>query len=90
MLWALLVFPRVVKRLGARSCALLGLYVSIFVPVILGSISFLAKAHVPQTSVIAAVIVVEIVKACFQQLCFPTSMVKLLQMTSLLVHLCLC
>ena len=76
MLWSLLVFPRVVKRLGARSCALLGLYVSAFVPVALGSVSFLAAAHVPARGLLAALVVVQIVKACFQQLCFPTAMVR--------------
>ena len=77
MVWSLLVFPRVIKGLGARACALLGLYVSVLVPVVLGSISFLGKAGMGHMGIIVALVIVEIVKACFQQLCFPTSMVRL-------------
>jgi hypothetical protein len=77
MMWSLLVFPRVIKGLGARACALLGLYVSALVPVVLGSISFLGKAGMGHMGIIVALVIVEIFKACFQQLCFPTSMVRL-------------
>ena len=76
MLWSLLVFPSVVKRIGARACALTGLYVSTFVPVALGSVSFLAAAHVPHSGILAALVTVQVVKACSQQLCFPTAMVR--------------
>ena len=86
MMWSLLVFPSVVKRLGARACALLGLYVSVLVPVALGSVSFLAAAHVPRRGILAALVVVQIVKACFQQLCFPTAMVRPPQPASPLPH----
>ena len=84
MLWSLLVFPRVVKRLGARSCALLGLYVSSLVPMALGSVSFLAGAHVPHGGILGALVIVQVVKACSQQLCFPTAMVRSPQPASLL------
>ena len=77
MMWSLLVFPRVIKGLGARACALLGLYVSALVPVVLGSISFLDKAGMGHMGIIVALVIVEMFKACFQQLCFPTSMVRL-------------
>ena len=76
MLWSLLVFPSVVKRIGARACALTGLYVSTLVPVALGSVSFLAAVHVPHGGILAALVTVQIVKACSQQLCFPTAMVR--------------
>ncbi len=76
MLWSLLVFPSVVKRIGARACALTGLYVSTLVPVALSSVSFLAAAHVPHGGILAALVTVQVVKACSQQLCFPTAMVR--------------
>ena len=85
MMWSLLVFPRFIKGLGARACALLGLYVSVLVPVVLGSISFLGKAGTGHTGIIVALVIVEIVKACFQQLCFPTSMVRLRPMHTIAV-----
>ena len=78
MLWSLLVFPRVIARLGARATALLGLAVLAAVSLALGSLSFLAAARVPHAALLAVLVVVEVVKACFQQLCFPTSMVRLL------------
>ena len=87
MLWSLLVFPSVVKRIGARACALTGLYVSTLVPVALGSVSFLAAAHVPHGGILAALVTVQVVKACSQQLCFPTAMVRPPQLALLLVPL---
>ena len=78
MLWSLLVFPRVIRRLGARASALLGLLVLTVVSLVLGSLSFLAGARVAHGAILAVLVAVECVKACFQQLCFPTSMVRLL------------
>ena len=78
MLWSLLAFPRIIRRLGARATALLGLRVLTVVSLVLGSLSFLAGAHVSHRSILVMLVVVECVKACFQQLCFPTSMVRLL------------
>lgn len=86
MLWSLLVFPSVVKRLGARNCALLGLYVSVLVPVALGSVSFLAVAHISHGGILGALVTVQVIKACSQQLCFPTSMVRPPRLASLLSH----
>ena len=79
MLWSLLAFPRIIRRLGARATALLGLSVLTVVSLVLGSLSFLAGAHVSHQAVLVVLVAVECVKACFQQLCFPTSMVRLLK-----------
>ena len=76
MLWSLLAFPHIIGHLGARATALMGLYVLTVVSIILGSISFLAGAHVSHGAILVVLVVVECVKACFQQLCFPTSMVS--------------
>ena len=78
MLWSLLAFPRIIRCLGARATALLGLSVLTIVSLVLGSISFLAGAQVSHGAILVVLVVVECVKACFQQLCFPTSMVRLL------------
>ena len=84
MLWSLLAFPRIIGRLGARATALVGLYVLTIVSIILGSISFLASMHVPHGAILVVLVAVECVKACFQQLCFPTSMVSDLHLHSCL------
>ena len=90
MLWSLLAFPHIIRRLGARATALLGLYVLTVVSLVLGSISFLAGAHISHGAVLAVLVVVECVKACFQQLCFPTSMVRLLSRAHMRLPLGFC
>lgn len=76
MVWSLVFFPMVQRRLGARACAVLGLLVTVFLSVALGCTSYLAKAGVSVPGIIVALTAIMVLKACFQQLCFPTSMVR--------------
>ena len=76
MVWSLVFFPMVQRCLGARTCAVFGLAATVFLSVALGCTSYLAQAHTSVSGIIAALTIIMVLKACFQQLCFPTSMVR--------------
>ena len=76
MVWSLVFFPMVQRCLGARTCAVFGLAATVFLSVALGCTSYLAQAQTSVSGIIAALTVIMVLKACFQQLCFPTSMVR--------------
>ena len=76
MVWSLVFFPMVQRCLGARTCAVFGLAATVFLSVALGCTSYLAQAHASVSGIIVALTVIMVLKACFQQLCFPTSMVR--------------
>ncbi len=76
MVWSLVFFPMVQRCLGARTCAVFGLAATVFLSVALGCTSYLAQAHTSVSGIIVALTVIMVLKACFQQLCFPTSMVR--------------
>ena len=76
MVWSLVFFPMVQRCLGARICAVFGLAATVFLSVALGCTSYLAQAHTSVSGIIVALTIIMVLKACFQQLCFPTSMVR--------------
>ena len=76
MVWSLVFFPMVQRCLGARTCAVFGLAATVFLSVALGCTSYLAQAHTSVSGIIGALTIIMVLKACFQQLCFPTSMVR--------------
>ena len=78
MVWSLVFFPIVQRCLGARACAVTGLASTVFLAMALGCTSFLAQAHTSAAGIVAALTVILVLKACVQQLCFPTSMVRAL------------
>ena len=76
MVWSLVFFPMVQRCLGARTCAVFGLAATVFLSVALGCTSYLAQAQTSVSGIIVALTIIMVLKACFQQLCFPTSMVR--------------
>ena len=64
-------FPMVQRCLGARTCAVFGLAATVFLSVALGCTSYLAQAHTSVSGIIVALTFIMVLKACFQQLCFP-------------------
>ena len=78
MVWSLVFFPIVQRCLGARACAVFGLASTVFLSVALGCTSYLAKAHSSVSGIVVALTFILVLKACVQQLCFPTSMVRAL------------
>lgn len=78
MVWSLVFFPIVQRCLGARACAVFGLASTVFLSIALGCTSYLAQANTTVSGIVAALTVILVLKACVQQLCFPTSMVRAL------------
>ena len=78
MVWSLVFFPIVQRCLGARACAVFGLASTVFLSIALGCTSYLAQANTAVSGIVAALTVILVLKACVQQLCFPTSMVRAL------------
>ena len=76
MVWSLVFFPLVQRCLGARACAVSGLASTVLLAMALGSTSYLAQGNVGIRGIEAALTVILVLKACVQQLCFPTSMVR--------------